>query len=450
MADYPGKDVLVAVAATSAPHFPLDAARASLERCAAALGGLSGVRTVVCETVLTGPLQARQALADIRSQEPGCLVLVQGAFTWDDIAVGAHDYLGSVPLVLWAIPEGPPASGRLETNSLCGALMNNAAFHKLGRPTVFVHGDPGEPATVARVWDAVAAAACVARLGRARYGMVGYRPTGFYSSAHDEMGTRAALGVETVYLDLVALLAAAAAVPEPEAVADAGQAARLGEAGEADAEALRQAAGIHLALRDFVRREAIDFLGVRCWPELMGQGQNPCLSVARLNDVGLPTACESDFGGAVSLAVGTWLSGGASWLADLIRVDEEAGRLSFWHCGSAAASLAGERPRLERQFRDLDRGPTLEFPLRAGDVTVLRLGQSRGRWRLFSCQGRAVPPSFAMRGNLSEIVPDTAPAQVLEAMADNGVEHHLAVAYGRLGRACRDLARLLGLDWIGL
>lgn len=442
-------DFPIAVLATSAPHFPLDLAAASFKRCLARLRETFPFAFAAPEGIITGDPGDREILDEIKAAGPKALILVQGAFTWDDIAAKAYEHLGKIPTLLWALPEPETGSGVLSTNSLCGALMNNAAFHKLGFRNLFLYGDPDDPSLEGKLGDAVRALACAGALPGARYGMVGYRPTGFYNSTFDELRVRREFGVETRYLDLAELCDAMEAMPAGRIEEDVTAALQLGKPGQADRASLETGARVHLALKDFIQRERIDFLGARCWPELMRKGANPCMVLGRLTGAGVPAACESDFGGALTMFLLARLSGGVPWLADLINADAERGALHFWHCGAAPASLADPAKEriINKQFRGLDRCNSLEFTLKPGPVTVARFGLSNDRFRIFAFTGQATAPAIELRGNLSEITPSAKPQTIIKAMTELGVEHHLGIVYGDRLAALSNAARLLGIEF---
>lgn len=287
------------------------------------------------------------------------------------------------------------------------------------------------------------------KIDNLRYGMVGYRPTGFYNSTFDEIKVRRDLGIETVYYDLVLLFDEIARVPNKSIKRDIALVKKLGKMGQATGKSLKASSRVYLALKDFVEKQKIDFLGVKCWPEMMKRGINPCMVLGRLTDEGIIAACESDFGGALSMLFGKWASKNASWLADIVDINDKNKSFYFWHCGAAPRSLAheGEFPIINKQFRGLDRGNTLEFVLKEGDVTVLRFGITCDRYRIFAFEGKAVVPDKRIRGNVSQIIPENDPRQILDKIVEYGVEHHLVVVYGRHIKSFKELARAMKIDF---
>ena len=438
------------VLCTSAPHFPLELARQSYHECLAFLGDNFNYEFIELDEIITGTNTFDEKLRDLKLNQPDAMILIQGAFTWDNIAVYLHEYFNRIFTLLWTVPEKDYNKGVLGANSLCGAIMNNAAFHKLGMNNLFYYGKPQELECLRKIGDILKSMECAKKIEKARYGMVGYRPTGFYNSTFDEMSIRGILGIETVYLDLAALLIDTEVIEDIILQQDINNVKKIGRIGEASEESFLNSSKIYLALKRFIEEERIDFLSVQCWPVLMKRSVNPCLVLGRLTDEKIAAACESDFGGALSMAIGVWLTdSGGVWLADLIDINKKNQSMYFWHCGAAPPSLSDERelPVINKQFRGLDRCNTCEFVLKEGEVTVLRFGITQGRHRIFAFKGRSVFPEIRIRGNISEILPEREPESVLGKMVEYGIEHHLAILYGDELDNINRLSKLLGIDF---
>lgn len=441
----------VGVIGTSAPHFPIRIAEKTFEKCLRVLKDdfKNEFNFFALKKIVTDTVNFDDNLISFKKRNLDILILVQGAFTWDNISVYLYEFFGSPPTILWAVPEKIIDGEVLGTNSLCGIIMNNSAFHKLGVRNFVFYGSPKDVHVLRQIGGALKTISCALTMKNAKFGMIGYRPTGFYNSTFDEMKIRRELGIETVYYDLCDLLNNMDEISKQDVLQDLKKAKSLGKIERATKQSLETASKTYLAIKDFVDREKIDFLGIQCWPVMMKKNANPCMVLGRLIEDNIPAACESDFGGALSMAMAMWLSGGAAWLADLIDINEKNGSFYFWHCGAAPRSLAHERdfPVINRQFRGSDRGNTLEFILKEGEVTVVRFGITDNKLRIFAFEGNALFPDNKVRGNVSEVVPKSEPGQILKKIVDCGIEHHLAVVYGRHLESFKELARLLKIDF---
>lgn len=441
----------IVVLATSAPHFPLESARRSRIRCMKLLNETSYLEYEFLESkeVITDTTSFGRELAQLKGKGPDILILIQGAFTWDNITTYLYEYFGKLPTIIWALPEDIFIKDKLGTNSLCGAIMNNAALRKLGEHVLFCYSGPQEDETKERIDRAIKTVACAARIRNAKYGMVGYRPIGFYNSTFDELDIRRVFGIETIYYDLSTLFEDMKRIPKRSLEEEIRSIRRLGKIGEADPESLSVGARTYIALKRFAEKEAVDFLSIQCWPEMMNRGMNPCLTLGRLIEEKHIAGCESDFGGALSLAIAHWLSGNVPWLADIVDLNKRNGSFYFWHCGAASRSLSynKEAPIINKQFRGLGRCNTLEFLLKEGPVTIFRFGITNGGYRIFAFKGTAVRPAPRIRGNLSEVIVSPGPESLLDKIIGLGVEHHYAIVYGDYIDQLRDLSGLLKIDF---
>lgn len=146
------KRLSVAILGTSAPHFPVKTAKRNYANCIDALKKRLDFNFLNTRRIITDTLSYEHELRRMKKRAPCALILVQGAFTWDNISVYLHQYFGKIPTILWALPEGDFSKGGfLETNSLCGAIMNNAAFHKLKIGNSFCYGRPDDEKAIEKI-----------------------------------------------------------------------------------------------------------------------------------------------------------------------------------------------------------------------------------------------------------------------------------------------------------
>lgn len=447
------KKLNVLVATTATPHFPV---KTALEYCHKAKALFSGKSyNVLFNLNFTPGLiteyrpNDHDGLAELSSKNIDLLVIIQGTFTWDNIMMRLADTFPQSSILIWALPESGFASGVLELNSLCGALMNANALKNVKRKHFMVYGDLDNPETVAKAYDILLAAFAVKNVRDSRYGMIGYRPSGFYSSIFDELGIRKKFRIITVHEDLVNLLDSIKEIDPKRVEEDIMRIKALGRCSLSDDESIKNSSRLYLVLKDFFDINKIDFAGIKCWPELMKKRLNPCLANARFTDEGLMTSCEEDFNGALSMRLLYLLQQTSPWFADLIHIDPKKESLYFWHCGSAPKSLchSGSEAIVNKQFRSPDRCCTLEFPLKEGEVTIARVTSSPdNQYGIFAFRGKAVSPGFSIRGNCSEIIPEVAPHKLLDMIIEHGAAHHYAIIYGDVAGKLQWLAKLLDID----
>jgi len=422
--------IKVGLVATSMPHFPVEEAKKSMDKVSKVLP--ISKDNLVGPYLVTTPEDSEKVTQEFKTKDIDALIILEGAFTWDNIPARIVQDLGDIPVIMWAFPEPPMKGGKLLTNSLCGAIMNCAALKKLGRKYRLIYGNPEEKKTITILDQYLRAIAAVKRLSHSKYCLIGYRTPGFYNSTFDEMLVRKTFGIETVHLSLLDLMDYALQIKDKTVQKDVNMVKGKWKIGEATEKDLYNSAKFHKFLVDFSRSNKIDCYGIKCWPELPKRGLNICFVIGWLTDEGIISGCEADFDGTMTMLLQYYLTDEIPWLADLIHMDEKKNVCIFWHCGAAPPSLASDKSgvAIQKQYRGLDRGASIEFPLQAGRVTIARLGPSEGRYRMFITTGEAIQTEMILRGNPSIVKMDSSVEDMLGTISQNGIEHHYAIIYG--------------------
>jgi L-fucose isomerase-like protein len=379
------------------------------------------------------------------------------------------------PLAFWAFPE-PRSGGRLRLNSLCGVNLAAHALSRAGRSYGWLHCAPDAPDAAERIDPLLsgrrpeasspppAAAAppeapvtraeiALERIAGARIGLVGERPAGFDTCDSDEGEIERLLGLRVERLPLSRVFEAAKA-QTTRAVERARERVERDLAGteQVDREALERSLRVFAALSDLRRERKLAALAVRCWPEFFTEyGCAACGPMAMLSEDGAPCACEADLYGAATSLLLKAIADTPPFMADLVDVDPETDTSVLWHCGLAPLSLADPAERPRAGIHSNRRLPLLgEFALKPGRVTLARLSRSRGQTRLAIGGGRmlAAPRSFS--GTSGVVRFDARAGEVLDRILEEGLEHHVSLAYGDLRPELRALARRLSLPVLEL
>ena len=310
------------------------------------------------------------------------------------------------------------------------------------------YGDATDEWFRARLEPTLAALRGLRALETARILQIGGTAPSFFGI--EERPSLKAVTVETK--ELAELFERVSGVPEKEAEAlarDWEKKERL----ETDFEQLRNTARVELALHSLAQEGDYNALAVRCWPELPDAcGAMACAAVGRLGDANIPTACEGDVMGALSMRVLQGVSGEAAALMDLSDVNSQDDTLQFWHCGNAPLNWAANgATRLTTHFNRDGVGVVRDMVLRPGPATGFRL-LSEGRAALVTSGVFTSPdkPGFdgvrgwlgALKWNGTEMDAQTFVANVL----DHRLPHHFAFGTGELTEALNELSAWLGAD----
>ena len=221
---------------------------------------------------------------------------------------------------------------------------------------------------------------------------------------------------------------------------------------DVDAHATNGTLGVYAAMDELARDEALSGLAVRCWPEFFTElGCAACGAMSLLSDEMTPTSCEADVNGTITQLILGWISGEPAFGSDLVSLDAEADEAILWHCGLAPLSMADPDAQPEATVHSNRGLPLLmQFPLKPGRVTIARLSEASGEFRLVIGGGEMLkgPPAFT--GTSGRIRFDSGAATVMDSLLREGLEHHVSITYGDHGDVLESLARVLGLSVLRL
>ncbi len=197
-------------------------------------------------------------------------------------------------------------------------------------------------------------------------------------------------------------------------------------------------------------------IAIRCWIELQEQlGVSPCVFMGRLNDTGLPAACETDVGSAITMHALGLASGGAVACLDWNNnYGEEEDKCILFHCSAVPPSMmAGQGKVVDHAILATTLGPERSYGPNTGrlapcDITFGNMLTDAGRLKFYLGEGAitADPIEDAFFG--------CAGVAQMEHMEDlflhigrHGHRHHVNVTQGRYAQPVREaLERYLGLD----
>lgn len=440
------------------------------------VGYLSLVKGTWINARLEGQRQAAlTALAGLDAQIVDCGGLIQNeteaeavSQAFDDVGVDVvlvHFLtfaLGSIvpgiamrlrkPVLFWSEPEPPMTGGRIAANSFCATNMNAHALWKLRMKYALLYGSAASVLPDLR--RRLKVHACLKQLQRVRIGSLGGRVSGFYTSNFNELAMRATFGAEVESITLLELVKAAEGLPPDPLSAERrmltdGVQCRLPET------ELQKAEALLAAFTQLSATYRLDAWAVRCWPEFAElYGIGVCHVLGCLTGSGLPAACEGDIYGALAMLVVKALSGSDPFFCDLISFDQEGDTVLFWHCGAAPLSLCKEGCRPELRKHSIiegggKKGLAAEFPLKAGSVTVLRIGETRdgNGYRMLCLSGDALDTEQLLHGTPLKVRFELPAMELAERIVDNGFEHHYVLCHGDIRAELRYMARLLDLEW---
>ena len=369
------KDCQIIYTPVGVPTFHLESAQAEFESSVSMLHGIDP--NILCPEEM---LLSIDALGNFLEDKDPDLVIFQNitfanSAYMEEILRRFHH----IRVLIWTVREPVIDGGRLRLNSLTGAFSAGNALRMYGRVFEYVYGSADEEKVRKKISAAVKAIKLKKDLEELKIAQIGHTPQGFgFGRALDcdmlyEFGTR----LESI--EARELIDKAKSYNDDECKEYLEKAKKAIKGLEDTSEKnLLDFARLYRAYDEYVKANGIGALASRCWPDFFtAYGTPVCAVLAMLNDEGIASACEADAYGALSMYIGVKLSGKPVFFGDPVSLNEEENTVYFWHCGTAACSLAREDTgacagvHCNRKI-----GPTLEFGCRPSTkATVFRIGR---------------------------------------------------------------------------
>ena len=201
---------------------------------------------------------------------------------------------------------------------------------------------PSDESFVADLREFVAVCRVVKGLRNVRIGAVGARPGAFNTVRYSEKILQRN-GISVVTIDLSHILGNANKLTKDDnSVKERLEKIKAySSTGKTPDDKLIQIAKLDVVLHDFMKEHALDATAIQCWTSLQqNYGCNVCTSMSMMSEDMLPSACEVDVTGTLTMYAMGLASGSPSALVDWnnnYANDEE--KCVLFHCGNWAKSF---------------------------------------------------------------------------------------------------------------
>lgn len=441
------KEFQIAYVPIGVPTFHLESAQQEFDKSVALIKSLTDACVFPKEMLLSIDLLD----AFLEECQPDLVILQNITFA---NAAYASEVLKKLdcPILLWTLREPVIDGGRLRLNSLTGAYSAaNAikAFRK--EPLNYIFGSPEEEEVRAKVGATIRAAKLKYDMRHLTVAAVGHTPQGFgFGRALDlEMLENFGASLESIEArELIDIAKGYSDEDVKDYLADAGE--RMCGLENTPEQNRKDFARLYCAYKEYVKDHHVGALASRCWPDFFTAFGTPvCAVLAMLNDLGVAASCEADTYGALSMYLGMQLTQQATFFGDPVSMDEKENTITFWHCGTAACSLAREDTGAKVDVHcNRKIGPTLDFGCKpCKEVTIFRIGKdSDGDFRFFIAGGEALDKPKQFNGT-SLVVKTNADAKtIVYESVEAGWEPHFVVAYGNVAAELEILAGMLNME----
>ncbi len=441
------KQFQVAYVPVGVPTFHLESAQKAFDGSAKLLRSLCGNVAVPGEMLLS--LDKLNAFLD--TVDPDLIVFQNVTFANSAYVSDVLHRFRDVPMLLWTLREPVIDGGRLRLNSLTGAYSaaNTIKRFRKGR-LEYVFGAPGEDKVKGRIASVIRAAELRFELKSLKLAAVGHTPQGFGFGRATDAELLDVFGVRLESIEARELIDKAKSFSDEECAGYLSDASEKMVGLDATPDRNRlDFARLYKAYAEYVKSNGIGALASRCWPDFFTSFGTPvCAVLAMLNDMGVAASCEADTYGALSMYLGMKLSGTPAFFGDPVSMDEEENTISFWHCGTAACSLARtDTGAVTGEHCNRHIGPTLEFGCKAApEATIFRIGKDpEGEFRFFIATGEILDKPKQFLGTSLVVKTGASAEKIVYETVEAGWEPHYAVIYADAADELEILAGMLGI-----
>jgi L-fucose isomerase-like protein len=293
-------------------------------------------------------------------------------------------------------------------------------------------------------------------LTRVRIGAVGARPNAFNTTRFSEKLLEASgISVSTIDLSEIFGNAAKIASDDRSVKQRVEQIRSYADASSAPDESIVRMAKFAMVVDDWMQSLGITATAIQCWSSMQKNfGVNVCTIMSMMSERMLPSACEVDIAGVVSMYALQLASGRPSALVDWNNnYGGDPEKCVLFHCGNwakdflqevriATAPILGTTLGEENTFGALE-GRTGSGPLTFGRVSTDDL---TGRLQAYVGEGEFTDDPLNTFGTRAVVKVAGLP-RLMHVVCQNGFEHHAAMNRSHTAPAVADaLGRYLGWE----
>lgn len=408
------------------------------------------IALMIPDHVLTTQEETLEAIRWMKQNLVDVVVMVYGAFTGDDIAAAIKQRM-DVPLILWA-PYEPPYNRdeRLWANALCAMTMNAASLGRLGYKCHTVYGGWEDKRAENKVTALLKAYYVRKAMSTMTLGLFGYRPTNYYVSTFDEAVIRRTFGITMNATELKEVCDVMDTLDPALVKADMDAVTARWDTSLPEGH-LEKHSRLYLAMKQEMARQGYDFGIIKCWPEMTTLHIQPCAVLGRLADDGLYVGCEGDVDAGITQMMESLIVGESTFITDMIDMNEDENTVTFWHCGNAAPSLHAQKYHPELRNHPLvGQGSAFWTALKPGQVTIARLHNFHGEYRLALMRGEALDRDRNTRGCMTVVKMEHPVRAMSEKVIEHELPHHFCIAWDDCYDAMKQTAALMNIPVIEL
>ena len=281
-------------------------------------------------------------------------------------------------------------------------------------------------------------------LRNARLGAIGARPTAFNTVRYSEKLLQA-YGMSVTTVDLSEIFGDAAKLSDDdEKVKDRLSAIKAyAKHDSVPAPHLVRMAKLGIVISDWMEANELDASALQCWTSIQkNYGVNACTLMSMMSDQLMPSACEVDITGVVSMYALQLASGFPGALVDWNNnYKDDPDRCVLFHCGNWANSFVPDNeiktaPILGTTLGEENTYGAMAGRASAGPLTYARVSTDdvHGVIRTYTGEGELTDDPLDTFGHRAvAYVPEL--QSLMKYVCKNGFEHHVGITMGRVAEA---------------
>ncbi|MFI1745658.1 L-fucose/L-arabinose isomerase family protein [Thalassobellus sediminis] len=366
----------------------------------------------------------------------------------------------NVPVLVQAYPDELSKMNVVNRrDSWCGkiSVCNNLYQYGIKYSLTSQHVcHPTDPVFQKDLSDFVAVCRVVKGLRNVRIGAVGARPGAFNTVRYSEKILQRN-GITVTTVDLSEILGKANKLTKDDASVKRHLESinAYASKGKTPNEAMLQIAKLDVVLNGYVEEYELDATAIQCWTSLQQNfGCNVCTSMSIMSENMMPSACEVDVTGTLSMYAMQLASGSPSALVDWNNnYADDPEKCVLFHCGNWAKSflpdieisnapILGTSVGVENTYGALD-GRTPAMPLTYGRIST---DDPKGIIKAYIGEGELTDDPLKTFGNRA--VAKIGDLQgLMNHVCTNGFEHHVVMNASKTGKILEEaLGNYMGWD----
>lgn len=275
-----------------------------------------------------------------------------------------------------------------------------------------------------------------------RVGAIGTRPIGFQTMRYSEKLLQK-YGITVVPVDMSEIIAAAEQIdyndPAVKEKVEAIQA--YGACAIGTQKKVAKQARFGMAVENWINENDIDISALQCWESIeKNYGCAACVTMSMMGEKLMPSACEVDVAGTISMYALALAAKTPSAILDWNNnFAEDRNKVVCTHCSNYPKSFfqndieIGSLDVLGTVLGSEDTFGAVKGKVAAGDMTYFRIStdDNKGIVKSYLGEGRMTDDPYGMDGGIAVTeIPNL--QDLMKYMCKNGFEHHVAMVRGNV------------------